>query len=90
MAEIGLTTAKRGGAGVPRKPILDPMTLPTARKVGRLRLEPASTAVPAAAAEQQNENYNNEKCVGIHVRLPSLRVFGMLRISQPGTRIDNV
>jgi hypothetical protein len=39
-------------------------------------LEPASTTVPAAAAEQQNENYNDEKRVGIHVRLPSLLVLG--------------
>jgi len=54
-------------------------------------LEPASTAVPAAAAEQQNENYNDKKRVGIHARLPSLRMLGMLRITQPGTRLfDNV
>ena len=40
------------------------------------RLEPASTTVPAAAPEQQNENYNDQKRVGIHVCLPSLWVLG--------------
>jgi hypothetical protein len=42
------------GEGVHWKPGVDPMTLPTARKAGPpipSRLEPASTAVPAAAAE---------------------------------------
>ena len=35
-----------------------------------LRLVPASTAVPAAAAKQQNDKDNYEKRGGIHVRLP--------------------
>jgi hypothetical protein len=34
------------------------------------RLVPASTAVPAAAAKQQNDKDNYEKRGGIHVRLP--------------------
>jgi hypothetical protein len=33
-------------------------------------LVPASTAVPTAAAKQQNEKYNDEKRGGIHVSLP--------------------
>jgi hypothetical protein len=33
-------------------------------------LVPASTAVPTAAAKQQNEKHNDEKCGGIHVRFP--------------------
>jgi hypothetical protein len=36
------------------------------------RLEPASTTVPATATKQENENYNDKKRVGIHVRLPSI------------------
>ncbi len=48
-----------------------------------IALEPASTAVPAAAAEQQNENYDDEKRGRIHVRRPSLRAFGTLHIAQP-------
>ena len=50
----------------------------------KVNLKPASTAVPAAAAKQKNDKYNDEKRGGIHVRLPPLRVFGMLRIAQPG------
>jgi hypothetical protein len=38
------------------------------------RLVPASTAVPAAAANQQNDKYNDEKRGGIHVRPPSTNV----------------
>jgi hypothetical protein len=34
------------------------------------RLVPASTAVPAAAAKEQNEKYNDEKRGGVHARLP--------------------
>ena len=34
-------------------------------------LVPTSTAVPAAAAKQQNEKYNDEKRGGIHLVLPS-------------------
>jgi hypothetical protein len=32
-----------------------------------LRLVPASAAVPAAAAKEQNDDYNDEKRVGIHL-----------------------
>ena len=30
------------------------------------RLKPASPAVPAASAEEDNKNNNDEKCLGIH------------------------
>src|ERR1700730_8328685 len=30
------------------------------------RLKPASPAVPAASAKEENKNYNDEKCLGIH------------------------
>ena len=33
----------------------------------QLRLVPASAAVPAAAAKQQNDDYDDEKRVGIHL-----------------------
>ena len=39
-------------------------------QVDQLPLVPASTAVPTAAAKQQNEKYNDEKRGGIHVRFP--------------------
>jgi hypothetical protein len=38
--------------------------------LNQARLVPASTAVPTAAAKQQNENYNDEKRGDIHVHLP--------------------
>src|ERR1022692_4880862 len=38
------------------------------------RLVPASTAVPAAAANQQNDKHNDEKRGGIHVHPPSTKV----------------
>jgi hypothetical protein len=30
------------------------------------RLKPASPAVPAASAKEDNKNNNDEKCLGIH------------------------
>jgi len=30
------------------------------------RLKPASPAVPAASAKEENKNNNDEKCLGIH------------------------
>jgi hypothetical protein len=39
------------------------------------RLVPAPTAVPAAAAQQQNDKYDDENRREIHERLPSLPVF---------------
>ena len=50
-------------------------------------LIPAAPAVPAAAAKQQNDKYDDEKRVGIHVELllaVPLRVFA-LRVSTPAT-----
>jgi len=54
------------------------------------RSVPPSAAVPAAA-KQQNEKYNDEKCGGIHaVRLPLPRMLGMQRIAWKLRLIGNV
>jgi hypothetical protein len=45
-------------------------------------LEPASTAVPAAAAKQQNDNYNHKKRVDIHVCLTKCCVLRSLEPEQ--------
>ena len=55
----------------------------------KVNLKPASTAVPAAAAKQQNDKYNDEKRGGIHVRRPLLRMFGMLQRPRIHFRLGN-
>src|ERR1700730_17513386 len=61
------------------------------RRRGRDRpcyyLEPASTAVPAAAAKQQNHNYNDKKRVDIHVCLSSCSKCCVLRSLEPEQRL---
>ena len=48
---------------------------------------PASTAVPTAATEQQNEKYNDEERGGIHVRRPRNAAY---RAAWNSDFLDNV
>jgi hypothetical protein len=57
----------------------DPASVAAVPTLDQLRLVPASTAVPAAAAKQQNEKYNDEKRGGIHVRFPRCCVLRSLK-----------